>query len=262
MSDENNQQPVTQEAPPPEVEAEQPAPAEAEPAAEAAPAEEQTATEQPETPAEKHQRKGGWQRTIEKQRQTIEALAEEVAALRAGRQPQQPQPAAPKEKTPDEVAQEYVNSLVEKRLQAERAAEAQRRTQAEFNAKAAAVRTEHPDFDEVVATCEAPMSPAVAEALLTSAEGPRIMYQLAANPAELARISALPPVAAAREIGRLEAKLASGSAAPAKTPAVAPRRPAVPAPITPVTTRGPSAVKDPSKMSFEEYAAWRRATGR
>jgi hypothetical protein len=33
------------------------------------------------------------------------------------------------------------------------------------------------------------------------------MYQLAKSPAELARLSALPPLDAAREIGRLEAKL-------------------------------------------------------
>jgi hypothetical protein len=54
------------------------------------------------------------------------------------------------------------------------------------------------------------------QALLTSEHGPAIMYQLAKSPAELARISALPPLDAAREIGRLEAKLASVYPGPAE----------------------------------------------
>lgn len=262
MITEDTQDPTqeTEEAAPetaPEAEApvaEQPS---AEGAAEAAEAAEEAAPEPESGKPEGHKRAGGWQRRIGRLEREREMLLEQLAAQRAG----QPTPAQPaKAKTPEEQAAEYVESLVEKRLTERETQRQQQAITAAFQARTQEVRAAHPDFDEVISSVEVPVSAALSEALLTSDHGPRIMYQLAADPAELARLSALPPLAAAREVGRLEAKLASVTAAPAKpNPAVAPRKPAAPAPITPVTTRGPSAVKDPSEMTYEQYTAWRES---
>lgn len=257
MSDETTQ--PAEPAPQPQPAAEptsgattEPAPADAAPA----PAAEGADGGDPSEP-EKHRRAGGWQRKIERLERERELLLEQLATQRG-----QPQPPAPdKAKTPDQQAADFIAAEVEKRIAVREAQRQQEMIAAEFQRRTQEVRAALPDFDEVVSSADVPISPAVSEALLTSEHGPRIMYELATNPAELARISALPPLAAAREIGRLEAK-ASATAAPAKpNPAATPRKPAVPAPITPVTTRGPTATKDPSSMSYDEYRRWRDSQG-
>jgi hypothetical protein len=210
---------------------------------------EEEAPEEP-TPADKHKRAGGWQRKIQK-------LENEIARLSAGQQTQPAQPTQPaKELTPEEKFDQYVSKAVERRLAAAEQERAQQQAAAEFQRRTQEVRAAHPDFDEAVEALNVPVDSPVGQALLTSEHGPAIMYQLATNPDVLARISALPPLAAVREIGRLEAQ-ASATAAPKKTaPTPVPRKPA-PVPITPVTARGQSAVKSPDKMTFEEYNAWR-----
>lgn len=253
-----------EEATPPEPEVPPEPVAEEKPSAEAKPEEgaeetgEAAAGETPEQAAEaerKHKRTGGWQRANEKLRRERDHLAQQLAQYQT-QTGEQPAPAAPKEKTPQQRTAEYLDQLVEQRLQEREAREQQARAVAEFQRRASEVKARHPDFDEVVDSSEAPISVAVREAILTSDHGPEIMYQLAANPAELARISALPPLAAAREIGRLEAQAASSTAAP-KKPATSVRRPSTPAPIAPVTARGPTSVKRPEDMSYDEYSAWR-----
>lgn len=169
-----------------------------------------------------------------------------------------PQPGAQSEKkTPEQQAAEHFERLVDQRLEQRDAHRAHAAEIAQFHERAAAVQEKHPDFAEVVSTLDVPSNSPLGQALLTSDVGPEIMYELAKNRAELARISALPPLIAVREIGRLEAKLTSG--ATPQTLKTAPKKPSAPAPITPVTTRGPSTVKRTEDMSYEEYSTWRRA---
>lgn len=175
-------------------------------------------------PEEKHKRAGGWARKIERLERQNQILLEQLGQ-RGGQPPPAAQPG--KEKTPDEKAVEYIDNLVEQRLAARDNQRQQQTVQAEFQRRTAEVRAAHPDFDDVVMAVDAPVSPALQQALLTSEHGPAIMYQLAKNPAELARLSALPPLDAAREIGRLEAR-ASPTAAPKTTPKSATRPPAPP----------------------------------
>lgn len=263
MTIETEQQPTEeQEQATPEEQAQEAAPEAQEGAeAEAAPAEgegeaSEETPEQAEEAAEKekHKRAGGWQRKIERLEREKELLLEQLTAQRGGKQPEKPS----KELSPDEAAAEYVNQLVEQRLAAKEAERQQQQVQAEFVRRTAEVRAAHPDFDEVVQSADVPVSQAVTEALLTSEHGPAIMYQLAKSPAELARINALPPLRAAMEIARLEAK-ASVTAPPKTAPKPASRKPSAPAPIVPVTARGPSSVKPVSEMSYEEYTAWRES---
>jgi hypothetical protein len=191
--------------------------------------EEEAEQQQAEKPDEKHKRAGGFQRKIEKLERQNQILLEQLQRL--GQQPPAAQSTQPaKEKTAEEKAAEYLDSLVEQRLAAREAQRQAQERQAAFERRTAAVRTAYPDFDEVVAeVAHVQVSNALGQALLTSDKGPEIMYQLAKNPAELARLSALPPLDAAREVGRLEAKAASG-AAPQK-PKAASRPPAPPSKV-------------------------------
>lgn len=67
----------------------------------------------------------------------------------------------------------------------------------------------------------------MAETIRASDQGPDVLYHLGSNPAEAARIARLSPLLQAKEIGRIEAALAS--APPVK------RTTSAPPPISPVT---------------------------
>jgi hypothetical protein len=69
----------------------------------------------------------------------------------------------------------------------------------------------------------------MAQTIQASDIGPEVAYYLGANPKEADRISRLAPFVQAKEIGRIEAKLATDP--PVK------RTTSAPAPISPVTAR-------------------------
>lgn len=171
---------------------------------------------------ERHRRKGGYSRTIEKQEREIDFLRQQL-------QRATPPPAGPvKEKTAAEQTQDYIDGLVEKKIAAREAAAEQARVNAEFNKRFMETKAKHADFQEVLDGVSHIVVPdALREALFTSELGPEIMYRLASNPVELARISALPPLAAAREVGRLEAR-ASSTSPPRPQPKSAVRPPVPP----------------------------------
>lgn len=175
---------------------------------------------------EKHRRAGGWQRKIDRLERERAMLLDQLAAARPAQQPQATQ--QPQANDPAAEVEAFIARQIEQRLAARAEQERQQRVQAEFQRRTAEVRAANPDFEEVVeSVSDVPVSPALQQALLTSEHGPALMYQLAKNPAELARISALPPIDAAREIGRLEAKVSS-TAAPKTTTKSAARPPAPP----------------------------------
>lgn len=94
-----------------------------------------------------------------------------------------------------------------------------------------------------------PIDGATAEILMDSERGPEVAYHLATNRHELQRIQQMPPLARAREIGRIEAIL---SAPKPKTVTNAPK------PV-PVVSGGSSKVtKDPEKMTMEEWVEHER----
>jgi hypothetical protein len=193
---------------------------------------------------EKRKRAGGWQRKIERLERQNEQL---IAQLTGQRQvPAAAKP--PSEKTPEEKAAEYIDGLVAKRLAEADAQRQQRAAVAEFQRRTAAVRAGMPDFDDVVMSADMPISPALEQALLTSEHGPAIMYKLAKNPGELARLSALPPLDAAREIGRLEAQQASSTASPKTT------KPALRPPAPPTSVNGSaSSTRSLDDLPLAEY---------
>jgi hypothetical protein len=85
-----------------------------------------------------------------------------------------------------------------------------------WNERVEAVRKVHADFDDVMAEAASlPISEAMHVTIFESERGPEVAYHLAQHPDEAARIAKLGPLAAARELGRLEAALPSATAKPA-----------------------------------------------
>jgi hypothetical protein len=88
----------------------------------------------------------------------------------------------------------------EQRQQRSAVAKVWQQREAEFAAKT-------PDYREVAYDDSVPVTAAMAEMIAESDEGPALAYYLGKNRDEAARIAALGDRAAAREIGRIEARL-------------------------------------------------------
>lgn len=129
-----------------------------------------------------------------------------------------------------------------------RQTEAQRR---ETLQKAAAQAAEKfPDFEEVLADADIPVTPAMLEVLTESDLKPDLMYWLAKNPDEARSLAAKSPASQARMLGQIEERLRSATPRKTVTEAADPPRT--------VKGRGPAS-PDPEKMSMEEYTRWRRS---
>lgn len=112
---------------------------------------------------------------------------------------------------------------------------------------------QHDDFDEMMENlADVPNSPALQSIIVSSDNGPALLYELAKNPEEAKRIALLSPLAAAREMGKLEARLST----PAKTTKEASKITKAPRPMEPVGKGGKGAISksifDPS-LSQREY---------
>ena len=90
-------------------------------------------------------------------------------------------------------------------------------------------RDKYDDFDQVAYNPKLPITNVMAEAIQSSDIGPELAYYLGTNPKDADRISRMTPLSQAKEIGKIEAKLASDP--PVK------RTTSAPAPISPVTAR-------------------------
>lgn len=146
---------------------------------------------------------------------------------------------AAREAMADDYA-ETAKRYSEQAMQAKRADWAERVT--EFKARAA-------DYDTVVGNPNLPITQSMAETLYEmDDDGPALAYFLGKNPHEAARLASMSPAAAAIQMGRMAERL---KAPPRRTASSAPP------PVGPVTAGGGSTEKDPEKMSFAEYRAWR-----
>lgn len=141
---------------------------------------------------------------------------------------------------------------------AERAQTAQSRA-AEAKAQAWAERQSEfraatPDYDAVVGKSSVQVAPHVVDTLLDSDSGPELAYHLAKHPDTVKRINALSPLAAAREIGRIEASLSTPSAPKVKPGSNAP------APISPVRAAASGSV-NLATANMDQYIAARAKQG-
>lgn len=213
---------------------------------------------EPEAKAEEkkpHGRPGGYVRKLQRLQEQNQMLLEQLTAQRG----QQPKPAdEAKPKDPAAQVEEYVSRVVEQRLAAAEEQRRQAQARADFQKRTAEFSAANPDFEEVVdSVSHIPVPSHLQQLVLNSPEAPAIMYSLAKNTAELSRLSDLPPLDAAREIGRLEAKLASSTAAPVK-PKSASRPPA-----PPTSVGGSSAsTRSLDDLPLAEYKRRMRSGGR
>lgn len=217
-----------------------------EPGEESAEGTEEGAEGEPPAPKGGHKRQGGYQRRIERLQRQNQMLLDQLQ--RGTSTPT----GAPKEKTAEEKAAEQFQQLVDRRI-AERDAERQAKSQIEsFANRAVEVRAKHEDWDDVISGIDIPSNSPLGQAILSSDHGPELMYQLGSDPAELARLSSLSPFAAARELGKMEAKIAATTA----TTKTVTKRP----PVPPSSTKGaPSAAtRDISTLPLAEYKAAQR----
>ncbi len=90
-------------------------------------------------------------------------------------------------------------------------------------------RGKYDDFEQVAYNPKLTITTIMAQSIQTSDIGPEVAYYLGANPKEADRISRLAPIVQAKEIGRIEAKLATNPPVKKTTSA--------PVPISPVTAR-------------------------
>lgn len=109
----------------------------------------------------------------------------------------------------------------------------------------------HNDFD-IVFQPQAPITPLIKDCLMEVENPEDVAYYLCKHPTEAVRIGRLrSPLAAAREIAKIETQLSETSHTPTTTRKVT----QAPAPIKPVG--GASEVaEDPEKMSMTDYRKW------
>lgn len=182
------------------------------------------------------------------EREQAQRLAEQQA-----RQPVAPPPA------PDdfENAHQYAEALAEQKareLLAQREAAVQQAALLEsYKDREEEARDRYEDFEQVAYNPNLPVTDHMAQAIQASDIGPEVIYWLGSNPKEAGRISKLPPILQAKEIGKIEANLASNP--PVKKTSTAP------APLAPVTaTRSNSGPRydttDPRSLKSMSTSEW------
>lgn len=146
------------------------------------------------------------------------------------------------------VKQELATAnAVESKREAEKEA-GRKKTQAleTFDKQVHEARGRYDDFDAVVFDPSVPINDAMVAVISQSEQGADIAYHLGTNPAEAQRIARMEPLAAARELGRIEYALS----APRKT-TNAPKPAAV-------INRGGVSDPDPEKMDIPQYRKYRK----
>ena len=114
-------------------------------------------------------------------------------------------------------------------------------------------RSKYDDFEQVAYNPKLPISNAMAETIQASDIGPDIAYYLGSNPKEAARIAALnSPILQAKEIGKIEAKIASEPVLKKTTSA--------PPPIAPISGRSAGSpsydTTDPRSIKNMSTSEW------
>ena len=128
-----------------------------------------------------------------------------------------------------------------------------------WNAATAVAKAQHSDYDAVMQTADSvQLAPHLQELLLSSDVGPSLSYQIALQPDIADRLNRLPPMIAAKEIARMEDKLAKPAVSETPAPNAPARTTNAPRPGTPISAQRTTA-PNPQQMSTEEYVAWREA---
>ena len=155
---------------------------------------------------------------------------------REARQAEAPKPVPVEHVTPEQftTTEEYVEALTTSKaqqiVQQQQYAKQQQELLGSYHEKEEDARGRYEDFEQVAYNPKLPITNVMAQTIQAADNGPDIAYYLGTNPKEADRIARLTPILHAKEIGRLEAKVASEPATK--------RTSSAPAPISPVTARG------------------------
>ena len=121
-----------------------------------------------------------------------------------------------------------------------------------YHEKEEEARGKYDDFEQVAYNPKLTITNVMAETIQSSDVGPEIAYYLGSNPKDADRISRMAPLAQAKEIGKIEAKLALDPPVRKTTSA--------PAPISPVTARASGApaydTTDPRSIKTLTTSQW------
>lgn len=134
----------------------------------------------------------------------------------------------------------------EKRQAAEKAQAAQKQTVEGWNKRVAAA--DIPDFHDVVAASDVPMTSIMQQAIMESENGPKLAYHLATNPADAERIAGMTPIGAVRALTLIEEGFKKPVAVSKATP-----------PITPVGSKATSIKSLLDVKDYDEFSKRRAA---
>ena len=221
-------------------------------------------------------KKGGFKRRIEKLNARIAEQQKEAEYWRSqalktseAKPTEEPKPQARQSASdkPDpeqfDSHAEYVEALTDwkvSKFHAEKAAaeaKAQMQTEQQKALKAhvdrfQAYAEKNPDIHDLIEDVEdVPMSSTVQEIIVSSESGPALMHELAKNKARYAEICKMSPIAAARALGAIEAKLS----APSSEQASPKKLTSAPKPLSSVSTGKGVVTKslDDPNLSQKEY---------
>ena len=131
--------------------------------------------------------------------------------------------------SPEAYAEALAYQKAEELIAKREAAKQQSQVLESYQEREEAARDKYDDFEQVAYNPKLPITTVMAETIQSSDIGPELAYYLGSNPKDAERISRMSPLAQAKEIGKIEAKLAAEP--PVK------RTTSAPAPISPVTAR-------------------------
>lgn len=155
--------------------------------------------------------------------------------------------------SPEAYAEARALQIAQELTQRQELQKQQSQIEQAFHERVEAAMDKYDDFEEIAfGQGRHNVTPFMAETIKASEMGPDVAYYLGLNPEESNRIAELPPLLQAREIGKIEAKLAAEP--PVKKASSAP------APIAPVTARNATApaydTTDPRSTKAMSDAEW------
>jgi len=154
--------------------------------------------------------------------------------------------------SPEAYAEALAYQKAEELIAKREAAKQQSAVLESYQEREEVARDKYDDFQQVAYNPNLPITNVMAETIQSSDIGPELAYYLGSNPKEADRISRMTPLSQAKEIGRIEAKLAADP--PVK------RTTSAPAPISPVTARASGApahdTTDPRSIKTMTASQW------
>jgi hypothetical protein len=154
--------------------------------------------------------------------------------------------------SPEAYAEALAYQKAEELLAKREAAKQQSQVLESYQEREEAARDKYDDFEQVAYNPKLPITNVMAETIQSSDIGPELAYYLGSNPKDAERISRMSPLSQAKEIGKIEAKLAAEP--PVK------RTTSAPAPISPVSARSTGApaldTTDPRSIKNMTTSQW------